>query len=1039
MSIRIIPYGQAGELDDIIARANNYALKLNCAAKFIVPSRHDREWRDKHAGGNYYAPGDHGESVWTWQELYENICYEIKPELKAKSVISPPDHLLILSQILENILNSNKELEAWPGIKRPGFLDILSGDIHELLNEAVRPEQLLNSLAPEQAISRLLHDAYLNYLEYLNNNNLLDASQLCTESASLLSGFKSWGGKYILIFTGFMSFTGSQLELVNLLKSRAKEIIIIRPEADLNNLRDAVTQLIDIKNININNDKNKLNLKVAEINQAEADLEPEAIARSLSLWADDKGELASLMKFPGFDKIGMSIQSGSEEAISQAFRRYKIPFSFNIGVSIAQTLPGQILAALRALNNLLFPNYQTAMLLTQPCFNYNNNFSVFKAFRHGAQGLDNWLEYLKELDDKTAFNAINSIKIFCNKIKAGGTPEDLMRAYYDLLSAKGLWLDLMRLNEIGSEYDESLRLTASAIETIGNKALALHERHPDIGEVANKKLKGDAAFNYLEMWRRETFTKPPLKLNGAVSVYTGQPPVLASYPVWIMLNVTQKTWPGKITASPLLNDLERENIEVNGAYVPSVQDKATQREALFRRLILTGENLTIISRPQVDDKERALSETPFLHRMLADMPGIEHIKLNNLNNLNILAGSNNEYIFKDIDPKPDVLIKNSEPVINDNNINHFGASDLDMLLTCPFKWRLNKSNIYEQKLEIVTPAQWGTLAHSIWENIWREFKLNLNNNNKDKANLFINIANDELNKFLVRPEPEMQEQDKYKDFRRFINDYRLKNRGLENFKFRFNRLINFQADIIAKLYANNFRHVNILLEDEAQLRLNLPDRRVSFSGQCDRIEILADNNTGEKLAVITDYKHGKSANYDAKTKINLNNILTREGLENLKLNDLKNDFDFDEAKAESGVFEFQSGLQLSAYALMFVNDSRYKNIKLAGVNFLGLEDGQAAGTFNNAIKDLFIETKPNSRSTPPDINSREAEAMCAVSIASEIIKSGKFKPDYNSQRCRSCGLKGICRRSEFLGETLDELEELESDSNNSNNNESAAD
>ncbi|MBQ8692604.1 MAG: hypothetical protein IJ520_05600 [Synergistaceae bacterium] len=274
MSLRIIPYSQASELDDIIARVNNYALKLNCNAKFIVPSRHDREWRDKHAGGNYYAPGSHGEIAWTWQELYENICYEMKPERKAKSVISPPDHLLILNNILNNILDKNNELEAWPGIKRPGFLDILSSDIHELLNEAVRPEQLLNSIEPEQAISRLLHDAYINYLEYLNNNNLLDASQLCTESASLLENLKSWGSKYILIFTGFMSFTGSQLELVNLLKSRVKEIIIIRPEANLNNLRDAVTQLIDIKNINNNKNNLKLNLKVAEISQAEAELEP---------------------------------------------------------------------------------------------------------------------------------------------------------------------------------------------------------------------------------------------------------------------------------------------------------------------------------------------------------------------------------------------------------------------------------------------------------------------------------------------------------------------------------------------------------------------------------------------------------------------------------------------------------------------------------------------------------------------------------------------------------------------------------------------
>ncbi|MBQ4419803.1 MAG: hypothetical protein II870_09265, partial [Synergistaceae bacterium] len=757
MSLRIIPYVRAVVLEDIIKRVKDRALKLNCEIKFIVPSRHDFDWWAKRSGGENYFRNFN--TPWTWQELYENICYELKRD--AKSVISPPDILLILTQILENILKNKKELDAWPGIKRPGFLDILANDIHELLNEAVRPEQLILENAQADPMQQLLYNAYANYLDYLNNNNLLDAAQLCTEAASLLNNNKAYGQKYILVFTGFMSFTAGQLELVNLLKSCVKEIIIIRPEANLNNLRDAITQLIDIKDITREDAKLNLNLKLAEMTTAEAGLEPEAIARALSLWAEGKGELASLMQFPGFDKIGLSVQSGTEEAISQALRRYKIPYYFNIGISIASTLPGQILAALRALNNLLFPNYNTAMLLTQPCFNLNNKFSVFRAFRHGASGLDNWIKYLEEIEDETALNAVKSIKIFCDKLKAGGTPEVLMQAYYDLLNYKGLWLDLMRLNDTGSEYDESLRLTASAIETINNKILALHEKHPDIGAASAKILKDDEAFEFLEMWRRETFTKPPLKLNGAISIYSGQPPVLASYPVWIMLNVTQKAWPGKISASPLLNDFERNNIELNGAYIPSVQDKAVQREALFRRLILTGESLTIISRPEVDDQDRELSETPFIKRMLDDMSGINKVNLNKLNSIKILTGD--KFIFKAIEPRPDVFIKNPEPVINDSSIKSFGASDLDSLLECPFAWRLNKANIYEQRLEIVTPAQWGTLAHSIWENIWREFK---SSSSKSK-DLFINIANHELNDFLVKPEDESQ--DKYKDFRRFVN------------------------------------------------------------------------------------------------------------------------------------------------------------------------------------------------------------------------------------------------------------------------------
>ncbi|MBQ6909591.1 MAG: PD-(D/E)XK nuclease family protein, partial [Synergistaceae bacterium] len=229
------------------------------------------------------------------------------------------------------------------------------------------------------------------------------------------------------------------------------------------------------------------------------------------------------------------------------------------------------------------------------------------------------------------------------------------------------------------------------------------------------------------------------------------------------------------------------------------------------------------------------------------------------------------------------------------------------------------------------------------------------------------------------------------------------------------RLINFQAEIIARLYENNFRHVDIMLEDDA--RLKIPGK--NFYGQCDRIEILASNNTGEKFAVITDYKHGKSEKYESKRKINLNNILTPETFDKIK-----NDF-----KLEDAPYEFQAGLQLSAYALMFNNNFKDKDIKLAGVNFLGLEDGNSAGTFDNEIKDFYIE--PNSRKVQQSMTQREAEANFAVNIAGEIIKTGIFKPDYDSEKCKHCGLKGICRRSEFVGESLRELENNSGDDNSS--------
>ena len=121
------------------------------------------------------------------------------------------------------------------------------------------------------------------------------------------------------------------------------------------------------------------------------------------------------------------------------------------------------------------------------------------------------------------------------------------------------------------------------------KALALRELLPDIGPAGRTPLKGDEAVEFLLSWCRETRIRPEQPLSGTLTLYAGPPPVLASYPVWIMLGVSQRDWPGRIAGSPLLGPSERERLAEAEAWLPSVQDKRLQREALFRRLIQTGE------------------------------------------------------------------------------------------------------------------------------------------------------------------------------------------------------------------------------------------------------------------------------------------------------------------------------------------------------------------------------------------------------------------------------------------------------------------
>ena len=255
-----------------------------------------------------------------------------------------------------------------------------------------------------------------------------------------------------------------------------------------------------------------------------------------------------------------------------------------------------------------------------------------RAYKAGRSGLDAWEQYLGERvndpDEKLhdvfqrALKAVEAIKAFCDFMDKGHTPAKIMTAFNELLNAQGLWLNRDE-DDIAPypELDESRRITASAIQTVGEKVLALDELMPELGKVQDEKMSRDDAYEFLEDWCRNSHIRPPIKLSDSVSIYTGQPPVLSSFPVWIMTGITQKSWSPNIKSSPLLGNEEREKLRENEAYLPRTKEKAEQREALFRRLVMTGEKLTIISRPLLDDEGRPVSESPFMKRFVDDRPG----------------------------------------------------------------------------------------------------------------------------------------------------------------------------------------------------------------------------------------------------------------------------------------------------------------------------------------------------------------------------------------------------------------------------------
>ena len=961
MGINISAYNYVSEIPGLLEKIKKDFpedfLDLSCV-RYVVPSQNDKiwvKWPDKKILS---------EDLWTWDEIYKDVCSAGR--VTRKRVLSPPDHLLILDSILKSVLAEYPEkVKELPGLTRAGFLSIISRDIRELLNEAVEAKQLEFNPESNNASEFLLPRVYEKYLEYLNNYNLLDSAEIYSEALEEIKKNQSWGREFVLVFVGFLSFTGAQHQLVSALQDRCKNVFILKPETNLYGFHDVHYQIYKkysapLKSVG----------QIEELCVAEPGLEPEVIARKLALSSEKN-----------FDDIGIMIERGREAAFAEAFERYGVPYDFSSGIRINLTLPGKILSAVRHLNSRGFPAYETAMLLTQPCF-AGNKFPVMRAYKAGCTGLDSWQDFLTSMIEnggeeifKTALLAIKSIKIFRDVMAKDSKPEKIMSAFYEFLTTENLWLDRFSSKDIAAlpELDDTIRNTASAIETIGTKVLALNELLPDLGIVQNDKLKNDEAYDFLERWCANTDTRPPVQISNAVRIFTGTPPVLSKFPVWIMTGVTQKTWSAKINSSPLLGEAEREKLKA----LPNAKAKADQHEALFRRLIQVGEQRTIISRPVLDEEGRPLSESPFFEKFRENMKDTWKIIPSEPDSIKILLGSDG-FIFDDIDPAEKISRK---PPVIFKKVNFVGASDIHKLLSCPFLWWQEKgANLYQRDTDITSPVEWGVMLHKFWERVWRRYRT-------DVKQIFYKIALDEWK--ILTDSQELN--DDYKNFSRLVKDFRLK-RKLDGIKFRVERLAKIQNEILENLHAAGYVHEKILLEEEAYL--NSEKNNIKFLGQCDRIEILRDPNGG-KIAFIADYKEGIGERSE--------NSMTK--IQNYEWNTEQRE-------------KFACGLQLSVYAALFTENY---DTKLCGVYILGLEDGKISGSILNSedypeIWEIFSQYK--SSKFKPSIKDRVDEGEYAMSCAAEVLNAGKFAPEYQSDSCKFCKIKSLCRMGEFRGEIL---------------------
>ena len=302
--------------------------KYGARAIFIVPARLDRDFMLELICGNEPGFGARP-AVWTVGDLLLELQRATK---EYERIIDPPDHKLILRWLLSEFLAEAEEKGAAlePGYSHAGFVSVLGENIKDLLAEEVSPGSLRSALGEEvgeYSPESVLIELYERYTEYLEDYGLADAAQIFTLARRKLltdAGRVFVAGKKI-VFAGFLSFTSSQLRLVKALGELA-DLTMLQPETGLDWFHDGILQLNEGYK-----GRPKWDVPVVKIDAGNPQLELEAVARELALWACGEGALTALGEFGGYGSVGLMTSPDRLHIAEYALSRYKIPYNVQEG------------------------------------------------------------------------------------------------------------------------------------------------------------------------------------------------------------------------------------------------------------------------------------------------------------------------------------------------------------------------------------------------------------------------------------------------------------------------------------------------------------------------------------------------------------------------------------------------------------------------------------------------------------------------------------------------------------------------------------
>ncbi|MDR1917028.1 MAG: PD-(D/E)XK nuclease family protein [Synergistaceae bacterium] len=647
--------------------------------------------------------------IWSWSELY----IQLVPRSRRLRCIDPPDHRLVLEFLLGRTLTEldSRGISVPGGVRRSGFIDVLSDAIRELLLEDVAPDSILGGEgeknAAELSLRDLLYRLYTDYLLYLEGHGLADSSQMPSLTADAVNLSQPDLMRDIAIYwIGFLSFTGAQLRLVTTLRELGVSMKFFMPDSGMKNFRDVADQL--------GIEQKKLSSDTCSV---ETMISPD-IHSQFEMIADEIVRRRSERDAAIGDDIGILTPPEHLRLMGLALTRRGIPYQSREETSVDRTPIAYIARGAWDVHRLGWPPKRTLNLLRDPHIGAGE-LDGRRFVSEMPEGVEMWRSYLK--DNERALTAFERLNSFCEYIDSeeGHTGEEILRALLNL-TEDGEWERRLSL-EAGHDYDmdSAVREISSARLEIEQKLDMLNELSPSIGEAASLRFKGDKAMDFIAGWSREATTAFPPQYDGVVTLYGSAPPVLASHSLWVMTDVDPARYPGPSSDQPLLSGEIRTEVNDSpdtAAHLPTIHEEREQKEALFRRLAAIGEHLTVISRSGMDAGGRPQGDSPFLSSLPGDM----------FSGYSILR----DYTIAQIAANDDEVYRGAFPrtafsdMTNRSGKTRVRLSSIDEWALCPFSFWCGNIARFKSPLESETVFDRifrGTVMHEMWQSIWMEY------------------------------------------------------------------------------------------------------------------------------------------------------------------------------------------------------------------------------------------------------------------------------------------------------------------------------